>query len=269
MTRLQHLRNESQGHTTNRSHVMARRRMPLRAGLACLVAAIGAPTVPAGAGAATELTAIRVRIGVHAAFVRVVVDFTGAALNGNRVEAIDPQPFDGSASLRVTHPMVRTRAAARGAAGIRVRVIPGVGRLRIEIHAVRGRFKYLSYAVVTSNRLAIDLWKSAPPPKAAEVRRGTGGCLTLESVHVRAGVISATGHKRRVFENRFLVAVRGSSGRILTRRAIVAAAERWSVSVPLSRNAPQLGTLEAVVFSAKDGALSCLVQVRVTLPAAP
>ncbi len=251
--------------------------MSLRAGLACLVAAIGALTVPAvagagtgtGTGTGTELTAIRVRIGVHAAFVRVVVDFTGAALNGNRVEAIDPQPFDGSASLRVTHPMVRTRAAARGAAGIRVRVVPGVGRLRIEIHAVRGRFKYLSYAVVTSNRLAIDLWKSAPPPKAAEVRRGTGGCLTLESVHVRAGVVSATGHKRRVFENRFLVAVRGSSGRILTRRAIVAAAERWSVSVRYHATYPQLGTLEAVVFSAKDGALSCLVQVRVTLPAAP
>jgi hypothetical protein len=56
--------------------------------------------VPAAAGAA--LTADQIRIRNHSAFVRVVVDFSGGTLHSNDVESSDPQPFDGSARVRVT-----------------------------------------------------------------------------------------------------------------------------------------------------------------------
>ena len=146
-------------------------------------------------------------------------------------------------------------------------MVQGVNRLTADIHALRGRFKYISYSVVTGDRLGIDLWKSAPPSRAAEMRRGSGGCLTLDSWQVKPGFANSAGHERNLFEHQFQLVVRGSDGRVLGRRTVTAARGRWSSSVHYHASRGQVGTLEAVDLSAKDGALACLVQVRLALPA--
>jgi hypothetical protein len=47
------------------------------------------------------------------------------------------------------------------------------------------------------------------------------------------------------------------------------AAGRWSAKLRYRTTRRQFGTLEGVAASAKDGALACLVQERVTLRASP
>jgi hypothetical protein len=216
--------------------------------------------------AAAPLTASGVRIGDHPAYVRAVVDFANGTFTGGQVRATDPKPFDGTASVRVSHPSVLTRASARTADGITVRVVQGVGRLSIDIQASAGEFKYLSYAVVAGDRLAIDLWKSFSPSRAAFVLSGQGGCLTLGSVHVQPGAVSVSGTSSGLFENRFLVVVRAAVGSVLVQHAVITAGD-WSVKDRYAAPQGQDGTVEAVAFSPKDGALSCLVQEGVGLPA--
>jgi hypothetical protein len=232
-----------------------------------LAACAGALVVPAVAAAVVNLTAYRVRIGDHPAYVRAVVDFTDGTLKSSEIEATDPSPADGTAGVRVSHPWVQAQASSRSASGISVRVAQGVSRLSVDIRAPRGRFKYISYSVVTGDRLGIDLWKSAPPSKGAEIRRGIGGCLTLDSWQVRRGFVNAAGHEHNLFEHQFQLVVRGSDGRVLGRRSVTAARGGWSSSVHYHASRRQDGTLEAVDLSPKDGALVCLAQTRVSLPA--
>jgi len=104
--------------------------------------------------------------------VRTVTDFTGGTISSNQVSATDPLTMDGTAALVVVRRGVRTQVPAASGDGVKVSLIQGSGRLRIAIRAAKGRFKYLSYAVVTGDPIAIDLWKSASPLKAAEIRRG-------------------------------------------------------------------------------------------------
>jgi hypothetical protein len=189
----------------------------------------------------------------------VVVDFTGGRLINNEVQAGGLRKT--AASLRVSHPDVATRAAARSADGVSVHVLKGNGQLRIEIGFAVRRIKYLSYAVVTGDRLAIDLWKSAPPSKVAEVRKGAHSCLVLDSWQVRPGVISVTGSERNIFENTFQVVVRGADGSVLGRHTGVHGPGKWSTQVHYRASRRQPGTLEAVAFSPKDGALECIAQV--------
>jgi hypothetical protein len=144
-----------------------------------------------------------------------VVDFANDTFTGSQVRATDLEPFDGAAGVHVSHPNVLTRASARTADGITVRVVQGVGRLSLEFRGLAGELKYLSYAVVADDRPAIDLWKSFSPSKARDVLRGQGGCLTLGSVHVQPGAVCATGVTSGLFENRFLVVVRAAFGSVL------------------------------------------------------
>jgi hypothetical protein len=235
-----------------------------------LIALVGCSSFSGGnvaaAEAAAPLTATGVRIGDHPAYVRAVVDFANGTFIGRQVQATDPEPFDGTAGVRLSYPKVVTRASARTADGITVRVVEGAGRLSIDLHSAAGEFKYLSYAVVAGDRLAIDLWKSFSPSKAAEVRRGKGGCLTLGSVRVHPGAVSATGTSANLFENRSLVVVRAAFGGVLAQRS-VSTSGHWSVKVRYTAPQGQGGTVEAVAFSPKDGALACLVQQGVALPA--
>jgi hypothetical protein len=60
--------------------------------------------------------------------------------------------------------------------------------------------------------------------------------------------------------------VRGAHGKVLGRHT-VAQHGSWSAQVGYHASRRQPGTLEAVAFSPKDGALACIAQVRVTLPA--
>jgi hypothetical protein len=248
----------------NRAHAKARGWV--LAGLAALalltvaVAPAGASTPPGPHG----LTAGGIRIGDHSAFVRAVVDFAGGSLIDSLVEATDPNPLDGAARLRLGR-HVRTRVRSRSAYGITVELREQGDGLAIDVRAAQRRFKYLSYAVVGSNRLAIDVWKSGPPSRAAEVRRGSRGCLTLGTVRAQPGSVSASGGERYVFENRVLVIVRSQDGRRLGQFSATATHGRWSAQVGYRTGRAQSGTLEALSVSAKDGALACLVQARVGL----
>lgn len=209
------------------------------------------------------------RIADHPAYVRAVVDFTGTTVGSNpQVLATDAQPLDGSAQLQyVIAPAVRTTAAPARRLDLKVSVVKNARGLRIDLRSPRLRFKYLSYTWVTGRHLAIDMWKSGPPSKPAEIHRGSGGCLTLDSLSFpRAdGVVDATGRERGVFEHQFITALRGADGRVLAQRTVQARAGRWKVELAFSQRL-QAATFEAAVLSPGDGALVCMVQQRTTVP---
>jgi hypothetical protein len=213
--------------------------------------------------AATALTATRVRAGLHTAFVRAVVDFSGGRIEINDVNAEDPNPFNGTARLEMRSPGVRTTAAPLAALGIRVAVARGGPGLVIRITSAPRRFKYLSYFVLTApDRLVIDLWYAGPSVAA---RFGRSGCLTLTSSSVGPSVVTAAGRERDLFEHSFVLRLRGARGGLVREKPVTADgpwSERMTYSAPRQR-----GTLEAVALSAKDGSLDCLVQVPVTLGA--
>jgi hypothetical protein len=117
----------------------------------------------------------------------------------------------------------------------------------------------------TPERLVIDLYKSRPPSDDAVITRGRGSCLTLTSHSVTRDRVSASGRERNLFEHSFVVRLRRHGGRIHRQKPETAANRRWSTSFGYGGVARQTGTLEAVALSAKDGALDCLVQVRVRL----
>jgi hypothetical protein len=211
---------------------------------------------------AVALTATGVRIGDHATYVRVVVDFNGK-LPANQVEF---DKLTGTmATVHVAHPGIKTQVATRTGEGVRVALQPGTQALHIAASFTRNRFKYVSYGVGTGKRLAIDLWKSAPPPAGSEF--GYRDCLRIRSWHVNKGSVSASGVELPgVFENTFQVVLRGANGKVLGRRTVTHGPS-WSTKVKYTSSHRQSGTLEAVALSPKDGALACLYELRVTLPA--
>lgn len=219
--------------------------------------AVGLLTLPALADAGSSPVATGVRFGDHPAFTRVVLDFAGR-ISARKVEA--GRVWTSSARVRVAGATTNTTGAT--GQGVKVALQPGTQTLRVLLSFAARRFKYLSYTVVTGNRLAIDLWKSKPPTKPTQTCRG----LSLRRWLVRPGVVTVTGRERGIFENQFRVVVRGAHGKILGRRRFVGPGS-WGGNVRYSAARHQAGTLEAVAFSAKDGALECLAQVRVTLPA--
>jgi hypothetical protein len=223
---------------------------------------VGVVALPALAGATSQLAAMNVRIGNHAAFVRVVVDFNGT-VPVNQVE------FDHlwtlRAALHVARPGITTWTSGSTGQGVRVALQPATQALNIGMGFAPRRFKYVSYAIVTGKRLAIDLWKSTPPPGGG-VGFGYRNCLQISSAHVSKGTVSVSGIERGVFEHMFRVVVRGANGRVLGRRA-VSHTGSWSTTVRYRAGHRQPGTLEAVSLSPKDGSLACFYEQRVTLPA--
>jgi hypothetical protein len=220
--------------------------------------------LPSTASAA-PLTATSVRIADHPGFVRVVVDFSGGTVQANELEATDPDPFaDGFARIRLMHPGVKTAAMPVRAAGVFARVAQGAGRIVIRLSAADRRFKYLFYAVQHSpERLVMDLYKSRPPSNAAEITHGRGDCLTLGTWSLTPARVMASGMEHGVFEHQFQVILRRHGGRIHRRHHVAAFNDRWQATFAYPHAKRQTGTLEAVELSAKDGALACLVQVRV------
>jgi hypothetical protein len=240
--------------------------MRARLGAAVVIAAMGSAAGPHAVAGAAPLTATGIRVGDHPAFVRVVVDFTGGSLLAGEVVAADPQPFgDGVVRLPLTRPGVRTTAAPVTAQGVTTRVRQGAGRIVIRLAGARRRFKYVGYtALHAPERLVIDLWKSAPPSAAAEVRTAPDGCLSLQRARVTASRVTARGRELDLFEHSLVVRLRRAGGRIAAQRATTAAAGRWSTRFGYAAGR-QTGTLEAVALSAKDGTLDCIVQVRARL----
>ncbi|MGZ6617844.1 MAG: hypothetical protein ACXVFQ_25885, partial [Solirubrobacteraceae bacterium] len=156
-----------------------------------------------------------------------VVDFSGGTIGMRNVEATDPNPFDGSAAVRVSRAGIGVRVKSARGVGVTVRISARTGALQITLVGARHRFKYLSYAVISGSRLVVDLWKSRPPSKGAEIRRGPAGCLTLEKSSVSAGLVTASGRARGIFENQFPLVLRGSDGTILGRRTMHVSGGRW------------------------------------------
>jgi hypothetical protein len=228
--------------------------------LACALVA----AVLAEPAAAAPLTATKIRIGDHAGFVRVVVQFTGGRVQAGELVATDPDPFpDGFVRLPFTHAGVRTTAARVRAHGVFARIGHVPGRITIRLSGAHRRFKYAGYfALHSPERLVIDLYKSRPPSDAAEITRGRGGCLTLRHHTVTRTHVTASGREHNLFEHTLVVRLRRHSGRI-HREKVETGGGTWSTSFNYPRAARQTGTLEAVALSAKDGSLDCLVQVRV------
>ncbi len=209
--------------------------------------------------ATVALAATDVRIGDHPAYVRVVVDFNGKV----PTRQVEFDKLTGRmATVHIAHPGVATQVKVRTGEGVRVALQPGGQALHIALSFAPHRFKYLSYAVVGGNRLAIDLWKSAPPRKPSHTCRG----LTLSSDWSSDGhVVSVSGREHGIFENQFQVVVRGQNGAVLGRKNVHGPG-RWAAKVHYHVAYKQDGTVEAVALSPKDGSLECLAQQFVELP---
>jgi len=222
--------------------------------------------------AEAAVTATDIRIGNHPAFVRVVVDFTGGQIGLGNVFAADHQPFgDGRARVRVNKAGIMTNAAPEASQGVRAAIDQGANVIVLRLRTARERFKYLAYSVLHQpERLVVDLWKARPPGAGAVFTTASqGGCLTIDSFSVGPGTASAAGRERDLFEHMFQVRLRKVGGQVARTVGVTASAGHWSRSFGYSVAHAQLGTLEAVDFSEKDGSLVCIAQVRVTLQPPP
>ena len=232
--------------------------------LVLLAALVIVGALPASASAA--LTAKRIRVGSHIGFVRVVIDFTGATLTDNQVElrsgTIDSA---GNARIEIAKPGAMTTASAVTAGGARASVVRDATGLRVRVRATTHRFKFLGYQVLHSpERLVIDLYR-----RASHATLSRGGCLRINnSTTSTSGRVIARGTvTTRIFENTFRVRLRRSSGAVVAAKTVTTATATgpWSAQLPHTVTPQQTGLVEAIVFSAKDGAAQCLYQRPVTL----
>jgi hypothetical protein len=237
----------------------------MRSAGAVVVAVLFAALLAAPASAA-PLTATQILVGDHPAFVRVVVEFSGGSLTSSEVAATDPDPFpDGFVRVAMIHAGVKSTAAPVRAHGVFARVGQAGSRLTVRVTGRDRQLKYLSYVVQHSpERLVIYLYKSRPPKDAsAEITTGRRSCLSLGSHKVTRTRVKASGGERNLFEHMFVVRLRRHGGGIHRQKTVTAVNGHWSTSFAYRHARRQTGTLEAVEFSAKDGALDCLVQIRV------
>ena len=235
--------------------------MPRLARLAALVVLV----LVAAPASASALTATNARIASHPGFVRVVVDFSGGTFEVNEADATDPVPSDGTARVEVRRAGISTLAIDRSSNGVRVRVTQATNRIVIRLVSARRAFKYMRVSGLHGpERLVLDLPRAKPPSRAAEIRTGRGGCLSLTSFTADGRGFRVRGVERDLFEGSFVLRVRDAAGRSVGRR-VMTARGAWSARVAYRVSRAQTGTLEAVAESAKDGSLACLVQVRVGL----
>jgi photosystem II stability/assembly factor-like uncharacterized protein len=219
----------------------------------------------ASAASTPTLTATAVHISDHPAYVEAVVDFTGPRLAANQVHAGDPDPSDGTADVLVSYPDVATRASQVFAHGLAVWVVGVPYGLNVGLGALPGAFKYLSYGIAGGDQLIVDMWKSTFGP-GGNISQGQGGCLTLSRVSAKPGTVSAAGTAHGLFENQFRAVLRDAFGNVLAARSVFVSGV-WSVTVHYTAPQGQGASFEAAASSAKDGALACLVQKAVALPA--
>jgi hypothetical protein len=196
----------------------------------------------------------------------VVVDFTGAAVAGNDVNlAAGNIDTSGRARLDIAKAGATTTAAAMSGSGASVSIVKVGSGLRVRITSSVHRFKFLGYTVLQSpERLVIDLYR-----RSSHAQLAAGGCLkilptttsTSRRVTVHGTVVT------RIFENTFRVRLRRSNGQVVAAKTVTAATPTGPFTTILrhSVGTRQTGVVEAIVFSAKDGAVQCLYQRPVTL----
>lgn len=244
----------------------------MRKGALTLLAALAAVAAVLPGRAEGALTASRIRIGDHPAFVRVVVDFSGGVVRQPNVFATDPGPFfDGLARVNIEKNAIHTNAAAKTAFGVHASLTQQTNRIALRLSAADRRFKYLAYDIRHApERLVLDLWKARPPvPAAVFTSAPQGGCLTIGSHMVGAGTATASGTEHGIFEHMFQVTLRKASGVVARSVGVTSSGGNWSRTFSYLVADPQAGTLEAVDLSEKDGSLTCIAQVRVTLQPPP
>ena len=244
----------------------------VRKGALTLLAVFAAAAAALPARADAAVTATDIRISSHAAFVRVAIDVTGGRVRHRDVFATDPSPFgDGRGRLSIEKPAIDTDAAPEHAFGVDASFVQGTNRIVLRLDADRRRFKYLGYDTRrTGRRLVVDLWRARPPGANAEFPTAPqGGCLTIDTFSVGPGTASAAGEEHGIFEHMFQVTLRNRAGRVVRTVGVSSVAGAWSRSFSYAVDVRQVGTLEAVDLSEKDGSLFCLAQVRVTLRPPP
>ena len=245
------------------------RRHGRRRAVAALLALLA---VPGSVWAAAGLRADAVRVGSRPGLVRVVVEFRGSGtlqLGEVHLQRAPRLYRAGRARVVVRTPGARGDLGPVTRRGVRVRVRRRDGALRVSLGTAARRFKALQERVLHDpERLVLDLWRASPPTRAATVRND--GCLALDTVSVAPGRVRASGRAlRRLFENNLVVEVRGPGGRVVGGRPVTAVRGRWNRTVPYRVDHAVRGTVEAAVYSAKDGSLECLVQVAARLRPAP
>ena len=232
------------------------------AGLACVAAALA---VPAPAIAAP--TAVRIRIGDHPGFVRVVVDVRGGRVSANGLELAGFTDVLATGRQGARRHRVCVRARLPSAARASRHHRPGHG----PHHADRARptppFKLVALFVLRAPERSTSSTSTSPrrPSPAAVIR--SDGCLRLTGFTVtRRRVVVAGRLLRPILENQFAVAVRDVHGGIRARRTVGGQPGRtWRVRLAYRVSRRQAGTIEAFDLSARDGRVDCLVQDRALL----
>ena len=225
-----------------------------------IMAALGLLTLPTLASAASPLTATSVRFGNHRGYVRLVVDFNGTV---SASEVVAGNVKKTTATVRLNHPGVTTETSGGSGYGLKAALQSATQGLNIGLSFAPHRFKYVYYAAAADDLLAIDLWKSAPPAGAIQTCTG----LTLRHINPTPGLVTAGGTEHGVFEHQFQVVLRGANGLVLGRKTGVHGPGAWTAHVHYTAAHRQTGTIEAVAFSPKDGAIDCIAEAPVRLPA--
>ncbi len=242
--------------------------------LGCTAAAllgVSATSARTSAGSPLRLTGMREDPN-RPGLLRLVIGFSGAGLRSNRVMArVTATPADPtklrSASLTVSNvtvgqvPVLRTRDGT---------IVSATGRgadARITITPKAGRYKYLYYAIPDRGHILVLLYRSGTPAAPAYVVTGTPRrCIAFDHTHRVTGSITAYGHARGIFENQFMLGLRDGAGHRFTRTTVhVGTGGAWHGTLIYHVSRAQWGTLEAVEFSAKDDAISCIAQLAVKL----
>ncbi|MGZ4233132.1 MAG: hypothetical protein ACXVVQ_17105 [Solirubrobacteraceae bacterium] len=208
---------------------------------------------------------------------RIVVGFSGPALRSNQImaqvrhPASDPTTL-ASAKLAITAPGAHVETAtdsdtlAATFAGTRIGVVKSAGGLVVSLDPPDRRYKYMYYEVPDPRHILILLFESRTPGAAAYYVSGfPHGCIVFSHTRRSTGRITTFGTEHGIFEHQFTLALRGSDGRQFRRTTVHSVGRQWTATLTYAVHRQQWGTLEAVAFSPKDEAISCIAQVAVKL----
>ena len=224
---------------------------------------------PSRRPSAAALTATDIRIGSHPAFVRIVVEFTGGRLQDNQTLATDPNPSAGRSAIEADQAGIDTDAAPDSAYGVEaISSTPGGSSCtRARSAATSSTCSYESAA--PRRGWWSTPWKAKPSSADAE----------FPTAPNRAPLA-------RLSEDRVVLGRSWERKLPRARSALLRASVRARAPQPAGRTRAHgsgdlfreetgttfhsvgraaAGNAEAVSFSAKDGAVDCIAQVRVTL----
>jgi hypothetical protein len=226
------------------------------------------------AGAATPLTLTGMREDPgRVGLLRLVIGFSGSGLQGNRVVADGFTHTRGnpttlaSARLTISGVAVAPQPALIAQDRTVIRATGNGTRAQLTIDPRDGRYKYLYYEIPDPHHILILLWRSNVPGPAAYVKHGfPRGCLVLNHTQRIPGRVTVFGSERGIFEHQFQLDLRDGAGRQITRTTVHAVNGQWSGTLAYSLSRAQWVTLEAVAFSAKDEAISCIAEIAIKVP---